>query len=81
MSRAEGWIQDLRLAIRSLRRTPVFALAAAAILAQHGALSALAILDVFNAGRDNMLATGAAESITGLRVSAQFFEGRLSVEW
>jgi hypothetical protein len=32
MSSTEGWIQDLRLAIRSLRRTPVFALTAAAIL-------------------------------------------------
>ncbi len=40
---------------------------------QQGALSALAILDVFNAGRYNLLAGDAAESITGLRASAQFF--------
>jgi predicted permease len=120
-------IQDVRFALRSLRRTPVFALTAAAILAlgiganatvfsivntvmlrplpfdraddivhirrrvpsgssvsfpmhdylalraQHGAVSALAILDVFNAGRYNMTAAGGAEPITGLRVSAQFF--------
>jgi ABC-type antimicrobial peptide transport system permease subunit len=120
-------IQDVRFALRSLRRTPVFALTAAAILAlgiganatvfsivntvmlrplpfdraddivhvrrrvpsgssvsfpmhdylalraQQGAVSALAILDVFNAGRYNMAAAGGAEPITGLRVSAQFF--------
>jgi putative ABC transport system permease protein len=127
MSSTEGWIQDLRFAIRSLRRTPVFALAAALILGlgiganatvfsivntvmlrplpfegaddivhvrrrtpfgssisfpmhdylalrtQQGGLSALAILDVFDASRYNMVTAGAAESVTGLRVSAQFF--------
>jgi putative ABC transport system permease protein len=123
----ETWAQDVRLAMRSLRRTPVFALTAAAILGlgiganatvfsivntvmlrplpferaddivqvrrrtpsgssfsfaihdylalrtQRGALSALAILDVYKTGRYTMLAGDAAESITGLRVSAQFF--------
>ena len=119
--------QDCRFAIRSLRRTPVFALTAAAILglgiganatvftivntvmlrplpfdraedivqvrrrtpagssvsfpmhdylalrAQRDALPALAILDVSNGGRYNLLAGDTAEPVTGLRVSAQFF--------
>ncbi len=123
----ESCAQDCRLAIRSLRRTPAFALAAAAILGlgiganatvfsivntvmlrplpfehaddivqvrrrtpsgssfsfathdyvalrtQRGVLAALAILDVYKAGRYTMLTADAAESITGLRVSAQFF--------
>jgi putative ABC transport system permease protein len=117
----------LRLAVRSLRRTPVFTLAAAAVLAlgigacatvfsivnavmlrplpfaraadivqvrrrtpsgssgsfdmhdylaltaRPGALSSLAILDVFTAGRYNLMTSDAAEPVTGLRVSAQFF--------
>ena len=118
---------DLRFAIRSLRRTPVFALTAAVVLGlgiganatvftivntvllrplpfdraddivqvrrrtpsgsggsfamhdylalttQRGALSALAILDVFSAGRYTLLTADAAETITACRVSAQFF--------
>ena len=123
----ESWAQDVRFALRSLRRTPAFAIAAAAILGlgiganatvfsvvnavvlqplpfdraddivqirrrtasassfsfdmhdylalrtQREALSALAILDVFNAGRYTMLTGSGAESITGVRVSAEFF--------
>ena len=120
-------LRDLRFAIRSLRRTPVFALTAAVVLGlgiganatvftivntvllrplpferaddivqvrrrtpsgsggsfamhdylalttQRGALSALAILDVFSAGRYTLLTADAAETITACRVSAQFF--------
>jgi predicted permease len=120
-------LRDLRFAIRSLRRTPVFALTAAVVLGlgiganatvftivnavllrplpfdraddivqvrrrtpsgsggsfamhdylalttQRGALSALAILDVFSAGRYTLLTADAAEAITACRVSAQFF--------
>jgi predicted permease len=120
-------LQDLRFAVRSLRRTPIFALSAAAVLGlgiganatvftivntlllrplpferaddivqvrrrtpfgssvsfpmhdylaittQRGALSALAILDVFCAGRYNMMTSDVAEPITGCRVSAEFF--------
>ena len=120
-------LRDLRFAIRSLRRTPVFAMTAAVVLGlgiganatvftivntvllrplpfdraddivqvrrrtpsgsggsfamhdylalttQRGALSALAILDVFSAGRYTLLTADAAETITACRVSAQFF--------
>jgi putative ABC transport system permease protein len=120
-------LRDLRFAIRSLRRTPIFALTAAVVLGlgiganatvftivntvllrplpfdraddivqvrrrtpsgssgsfamhdylalttQRGALSALAILDVFSAGRYTLLTADAAETITACRVSAQFF--------
>ena len=123
----ESMLQDFRFAIRSLRRTPVFALTAALVLglgigtnatvftivntvllrplpferaddivqvrhripsgssgsfAMHdylalttaqGALSSLAILDVFSAGRYTLLTADAAEPITACRVSAQFF--------
>jgi predicted permease len=120
-------LQDFRFAIRSLRRTPVFALTAASVLglgigtnatvftivntvllrplpferaddivqvrrrvpngssgsfAMHDylalttgprTLSALAILDVFSAGRYTLLTANAAETITACRASAQFF--------
>jgi putative ABC transport system permease protein len=120
-------LRDLRFAIRSLRRTPIFALTAAVVLGlgiganaivftivntvllrplpfdraddivqvrrrtpsgssgsfamhdylalttQRGALSGLAILDVFSAGRYTLLTADAAETITACRVSAQFF--------
>jgi putative ABC transport system permease protein len=120
-------LRDLRFAMRSLRRTPVFALTAAVVLGlgigtnatvftivntvllrplpferaddivqvrrrtpsgsggsfamhdylalttQRGALSALAILDVFSAGRYTLLTADAAETITACRASAQFF--------
>ncbi len=45
-----------------------------ALTAQRGSLSALAILDVFSAGRYTLMTGGAAEPITGCRVSAAFFE-------
>jgi putative ABC transport system permease protein len=120
-------LRDLRFAIRSLQRTPVFALTAAVVLGlgiganatvftivntvllrplpfdragdivqvrrrtpsgsggsfamhdylalttQRDALSAVAILDVFSAGRYTLLTTEAAETISACRVSAQFF--------
>jgi putative ABC transport system permease protein len=44
-----------------------------ALTTQRGALSALAILDVFSAGRYTLLTADAAETITACRVSAQFF--------
>src|SRR5206468_10363101 len=44
-----------------------------ALTTQQGALSALAILDVFSAGRSTLLTADAAETITACRVSAQFF--------
>ena len=121
-------LSDFRFAVRSLRRTPVFALTAALVLglgiganatvftivntvllrplpfdragdivqvrrrvpagssgsfAMHDylaltagprALSALAILDVFSAGRYTLLNGDAAETITACRVSARFFD-------
>jgi putative ABC transport system permease protein len=45
-----------------------------ALTTQPGALSALAILDVFSAGRYTLMTGGAAEPITGCRVSAAFFD-------
>ena len=123
----ESVLRDLRFAVRSLRRTPIFALTAAVVLGlgiganatvftivntvllrplpferaddvvqvrrrtpfgssgsfpmtdylalttQRGALSALAILDVFSAGRYTLVTNDAAEPITACRVSAQFF--------
>lgn len=123
----DNMLRDLRFAIRSLRRTPVFALTAAMVLGlgiganatvftivntvllrplpfdraddivqvrrrtpsgsggsfamhdylalttQPGALSALAILDVFSAGRYTLLTSHTAETITACRVSGQFF--------
>jgi putative ABC transport system permease protein len=120
-------LRDVRFAIRSLRRTPVFALTAALVLGlgiganatvftivntvllrplpferaddivqvrrrtpfgssgsfamhdylaltnERSALSALAILDVFSAGRYTLLTADAAETIAACRVSAQFF--------
>jgi predicted permease len=45
-----------------------------AITTQRGSLSALAILDIFNAGRYTLMTGGAAEPITGCRVSAAFFD-------
>lgn len=45
-----------------------------ALTTQRGSLSALAILDVFSAGRYTLMTDGAAEPITGCRVSAAFFE-------
>ena len=44
-----------------------------ALTTQRGALSALAILDVFCAGRYTLMTADAAEPITACRVSAQFF--------
>jgi hypothetical protein len=44
-----------------------------ALTTQRRALSALAILDVFSAGRYTLLTADAAETITACRVSAQFF--------
>jgi putative ABC transport system permease protein len=124
----ETLARDLRFALRSLRRAPIFALTAAAVLglgigatttvftvvnglllrplpferaddvvqvlrrvpsggsgsfsmhdflgvsSSRGALSAIALLDVFNAGRYSMLVNDGAESITACRVSAQFFD-------
>jgi predicted permease len=121
-------IRDLRFALRSLGRAPVFALSAAAVLAlgiganttvftivntvllrplpfaraadivevrrrtpfgssgsfsmhdytgvreQRDALDALAILDVFSAGRYTLITPDAAEPITACRVSARFFD-------
>jgi predicted permease len=123
----DGFLRDLRFAVRSLRRAPIFALTAAIVLGlgvganatvftivntlllrplpfdraddivqvrrrtpsgssgsfsmhdylaldtQRGALSALAILDVFSAGRYTLLTSGVAEPIIGCRVSARFF--------
>src|SRR6266516_586496 len=123
----DSLLRDLRFAVRSLRRTPVFALTAALVLGlgiganttvftivntlllrplpfdragdivqvrrrtpsgssgslamhdyialttQRGALSALAILDVFSAGRYTLLTADAAETITACRVIAPFF--------
>jgi putative ABC transport system permease protein len=120
--------RELRFAVRSLRRTPIFAVTAAVVLGlgigtnatvftivntlllrplpferaedivqvrrrtpsgssgsfpmddylaltgPRGALSSLAILDVFNAGRYTLMTAGAAESITACRVSAEFFD-------
>src|SRR5579864_476347 len=120
-------MDDLRFALRSLRRTPIFALTAALVLGlgiganatvftivntlllrplpferaddvvqvrrrtpfgssasfpmhdylalgtERGALSALAILDVFSAGRYTLMTADAAEPITACRVSARFF--------
>lgn len=120
--------QDLRFAVRSLRRTPVFACTAAAILGLgiganamvfsivnavalrplpfsragdivqvrrrtpfgssvsfpihdylavagvRGQVSAFAILDVFAAGRYNLVTADGAEPVAGLRVSARFFD-------
>jgi len=119
---------DLRFALRSLRRTPIFALTGAAILGlgiganamvfsivnavvlrplpfprsgdivqvrrrtpfgssasfpmhdylalagQRGIFSAFAILDVFAAGRDNLVMPDGAEPVAALRVSARFFD-------
>src|SRR5204863_3253202 len=45
-----------------------------ALTSQRDALSALAILDVFSAGRYTLLTTDAAETIRACRVSAQFFK-------
>jgi putative ABC transport system permease protein len=131
-TRSFRWFDDTRrdavYAIRSLRRTPVFAIAAALVLglgiganatvftivntvllqplpfaqaddivqvrrrtppgssvsfpmhdylaltSQRGALSALAILDVVCEGRYTLMTGGAAEPITGCRVSAAFFD-------
>jgi putative ABC transport system permease protein len=133
--RRAGWLvglgtlpRELRFAVRSLRRTPIFAVTAAVVLGlgigtnatvftivntlllrplpferaedivqvrrrtpfgssgsfpmndylaltgQRGALSSLAILDVFNAGRYTLMTAGAAEPITACRVSAGFFD-------
>jgi putative ABC transport system permease protein len=123
----DGFLRDLRFAIRSLRRTPIFALTAALVLGlgiganatvftivntlllrplpferaddvvqvrrrtpfgssgsfpmhdylalttQRSALSALAILDVFSAGRYTLMMPDAAEPISACRVSAEFF--------
>ena len=123
----DGFLRDLRFAVRSLRRTPIFALTAALVLGlgiganatvftivntlllrplpferaddivqvrrrtpfgssgsfpmhdylalttQRGALSALAILDVFSAGRYTLMTPDAAEPISACRVSAEFF--------
>ena len=44
-----------------------------ALTTQRGSLSALAILDVLSAGRYTLMTGGAAEPITGCRVSAAFF--------
>src|SRR5436190_746992 len=120
--------QDLRFAVRSLRRTPVFACTAAAILGLgiganamvfsivnavalrplpfsragdivqvrrrtpfgssvsfpihdylavagvRGQFSSFAILDVFAAGRYNLVTADGAEPVAGLRVSARFFD-------
>jgi putative ABC transport system permease protein len=123
----DGFLRDLRFAVRSLRRTPIFALTAALVLGlgiganatvftivntlllrplpferadavvqvqrrtpfgssgsfpmhdyvalttQQSALSALAILDVFSAGRYTLMTPDAAEPISACRVSADFF--------
>src|SRR5262245_37949497 len=123
----ERALQDVRFAVRSLRRTPVFALTAALVLglgiganatiftivnalllrplpfdragdivqvrrrvpagasgsfsmhdylpltAEPGALSSIAILDVFAAGRSNMTTADGTEPIVTCRVSGQFF--------
>jgi putative ABC transport system permease protein len=45
-----------------------------AVAAQRGALSRLAILDVFSAGRFTLMTADAAESIRACRVSAEFFD-------
>jgi predicted permease len=45
-----------------------------AVTAQRGALSRLAILDVFSAGRFTLMTADAAESIRACRVSAEFFD-------
>ena len=120
--------RDLRFALRSLGRAPIFAVSAAAVLAlgiganatvftivntlllrplpfarasdivevrrrtpfgssgsfsmhdytavreQREALDALAILDVFAAGRSTLMTSAAAEPIAACRVSAQFFD-------
>jgi putative ABC transport system permease protein len=121
-------VRDVRFAVRSLRRTPVFVLTAAIVLAlgiganatvftivntvllrplpferaddivqirrrtpfgssgsfsmhdylaltrERGDLSALAILDVFSAGRYTLMAGDQAESINACHVSAGFFK-------
>ncbi len=123
----DGFLRDLRFAVRSLRRTPVFALTVALVLGlgiganatvftivntlllrplpferaedvvqvkrrtpfgssgsfsmhdylalttERSAFSALAILDVFSAGRYTLVTPDAAEPIRASRVSAEFF--------
>ena len=123
----DGFLRDLRFAVRSLRRTPVFALTVALVLGlgiganatvftivntlllrplpferaedvvqvrrrtpfgssgsfpmhdylalttERSAFSALAILDVFSAGRSTLVTPEAAEPIRACRVSAEFF--------